>query len=603
MTMKKPEINKIPTVIDAKSALDMFGKSYRVDHVKGLAEWLKNSVDAYRRDGFAQGKHTPDSEQVILIRFRDRTKTEPIRFECIDFSGTTRDAIINNFMRWFDMMAAKRGLKELKVYGGHGNGGKFYMRQMFETSRLLTYRDGRLSIFGFDKDKDYGFLEGFDDIKVAPKEALKLAAIDDLTPRLPPVIQERIERGDIRFTVVSGAKPQAVGAKKYNNMLDRLRVHPQSRNIIQTALVYGVSDDGALNRLEPEVIKPKADFEGPFISEIPDRLPCGNEYVFLANDKFAKGKLTLHTSEEPFDRNGDNAALNCISFKSKGIGTIAAYNISDLGGTLRNHEVIEFIYGECECPILEDPAFDLVQNDREHLVKSDISDALLRWICDKVNDVTDKMVERSEREQQQEDLRKSSEFNDFLNKWMNKFMDEVMSDILTGTNPGDVGGLGEGDGIGKGSANKTAEKGGISAKGSGSGDKKTKGFTHTRILLSNVDDDPLHPGKTVIGEPEHPLVFQRDEDEPKNIYWINTRSPVASKIRVLDKLDDGHESPRWKEYLLHRQVEICLKQRIKELIRHNAQVSAKEINNKIDEIYRKVYKTASDELDKYLFQG
>ena len=44
--MKKPKIKKIEAIIDAKSALDMFGKSFRFDHVKGLAEWLKNSVDA-----------------------------------------------------------------------------------------------------------------------------------------------------------------------------------------------------------------------------------------------------------------------------------------------------------------------------------------------------------------------------------------------------------------------------------------------------------------------------------------------------------------------------------------------------------------------------
>jgi len=125
---KEPEINKIATVIDAKSALDMFGKSFRGDHVKGLAEWLKNSSDAYVRDGYTTGKYTPDSEQVILIRLRDKTKTMPIRFECVDFSGTTHDAIMKNFIVWFDRLAATRGSKGAKVLGGHGNGGKFYMR-------------------------------------------------------------------------------------------------------------------------------------------------------------------------------------------------------------------------------------------------------------------------------------------------------------------------------------------------------------------------------------------------------------------------------------------------------------------------------------------
>lgn len=104
---RTPKIKKIEAVIDAKSALDMFGKSFRFDHVKGLAEWLKNSVDAYLRDGAEQKIHISDAEQVIVVRFRSKTKDKPIRFECVDFSGTTHEAINKNFARWFDRMAAK----------------------------------------------------------------------------------------------------------------------------------------------------------------------------------------------------------------------------------------------------------------------------------------------------------------------------------------------------------------------------------------------------------------------------------------------------------------------------------------------------------------
>jgi len=478
---------------------------------------------------------------------------------------------------------------------------------MFETSRFITYREGRLSIFCFNKDKEYGFLKGYEDKEVEPYEALELSGIADLSAKLPTVIHERFKRGDIRFTVVSGARPQAVGVKKYNKTLDGLRVHPQARNIIQTKLVYGVSDDGELNRLEPDIIKPKPGFEGPFIFDIPEQL----DGIYLADNRFAQGKLTLYTSEEPFDRRDDRAALNCISFKSKDSGIIAAYNISELGGALKNHTETEFIYGECECPILEAPDNNLVHNDREHLVKSDISDALIRWVCAKINEVTDKMVERTEREQQQNDLKKSSEFNNFLNSWMNGLLDKLMNgfdkglgEVLIGTDSGDVGGLYSGIhkeiDNGDTAVNTKGKNGGSIASGNGAGDKKARGQTQPRILLSNFNDDPLNPGKRMNCESTHPLVYQRKEDEQNNIYWINTVAPVARKIRVLE--DDGHNSPRWKEYMFQRYVEIIRTQIIRGFLKDNMQVSANDINSKIDEISKEVHKAASNELDKHLYK-
>jgi len=599
--MKKPKIKKIEAVIDAKSALDMFGKSFRFDHVKGLAEWLKNSVDAYLRDGAEQKIHIPDSEQVIVVRFRSKTKTDPIRFECIDFSGTTHEAINNNFARWFDRLAAKRGLKELKTYGGHGNGGKFFMRQMFETSRFITYRNGYLSIFGFDEDKDYGFLDGFENKKVKPEEALKIAGIADLTSKLSELpeadaLRERFRLGDIRFTVVSGIKPVSVGAKKYKNLLHRLRVHPQARNIVQAKLVYGALDDGNLMRLEPEMIKPKAGFEEPIVFDIPEQLPYGNEYITLANEKFPKGKFTLYTSEEPFNRYGDRAALNCVNFKSKDIGIIASYKISELGGALRNYEMTEFVYGECECPILEDPENDLVLNDREHLAKTERSDALLWWICERINDLTDKMVEQTKLEQQQIDLKNTSIFNDFLNRWKNNFMSKVYGEIFAGTNPGDAGGFGEGEGTGKGKG-ETEGEGGSTAEGSGSGENKTKGNKYPLVLLSNSDDDPLNPGNTVSCDARHPLVYQRRQDYEHNVYWINTQAPLAHKIR--DKYNTEHV--RWREYMFQRYVDIIIKQTIHELEKRGIQLTADEIDNKFDDICKRLYESATKELEPFLF--
>jgi hypothetical protein len=50
-----------PFVID-EAVLDLIGNEFKFDHAKGLAEWLKNSCDAYLRE------KTPDDEQFIVVR-------------------------------------------------------------------------------------------------------------------------------------------------------------------------------------------------------------------------------------------------------------------------------------------------------------------------------------------------------------------------------------------------------------------------------------------------------------------------------------------------------------------------------------------------------
>ena len=48
----------------------------------------------------------------------------------------------------------KKGKGNIKTLGGHGNGGKFYMRGMFEESFLITFRNGKINGFRFDSESD-----------------------------------------------------------------------------------------------------------------------------------------------------------------------------------------------------------------------------------------------------------------------------------------------------------------------------------------------------------------------------------------------------------------------------------------------------------------
>ncbi len=164
--------------------LDIIGNALKFDHEKGIAEWLKNSVDAYIRSNVS------DSEQYVILRFCDGIKQNGT-IECIDFNGMTSVDIDKALKRWGDPEAAKRGLKK-KTYGGHGNGGKFYMRQMFEISHFITYKYGNLNIFGFSKNKKYGFAEGYKDKKVSLDNALQVANLK--LEEIPLLYQKKLKK-------------------------------------------------------------------------------------------------------------------------------------------------------------------------------------------------------------------------------------------------------------------------------------------------------------------------------------------------------------------------------------------------------------------------
>ena len=149
--------------------LDVVGTTFKFDHAKGLAELIKNSADAY-----ATTAGVKDAEQFVLLRFRQSQPKKNSVFECIDFVGMTKDDIGKALKVWGLATAAKKGTA-VATYGGHGNGGKFYMRQMFETSMFITFRNGMLNVFGFDGQHRYGFAKGLVDKSLTLEDALKYA--------------------------------------------------------------------------------------------------------------------------------------------------------------------------------------------------------------------------------------------------------------------------------------------------------------------------------------------------------------------------------------------------------------------------------------------
>lgn len=688
MSQKIITIEEVPNVID-DHLLDIIGNEFKFDHSKGMAEWLKNSIDAYRTNG------TKQEDQHVIFRFTDQGVTHPI-VECVDFVGMTKLDIEKAFKRWGDPNAAKRG-KKIKVYGGHGNGGKFYMRQMFAESRFITYKDGALNIFGFSENKKYGYAKGFQDKKIKPKEALDFAEISDLP--IPKNIKERILADETGFTVIQGIRPEGIRSKfRVHAEIERFKKHPQSRRILERTNVAVVYNGHSLySLLKPDELEPLENFKEPRVVYIPETLTTMSHSekvtVRMTTEKYPAGKLTLRTSSEALARGSKLGELNSIDILGE-IGVIGSYQLSELGITGWPHAA--FVYGEFgpanegEASILEDPDKDCVSNDRSKLVSNDTTRALLEWIAKEVDLLANDIgaLEREKQKANQKEI--TSKFNEILNEWKNKHMNKIMSDLFGG---GTGGGTGGDVPPGPGPQNVTVPPNGFDFKYpqaeievntparatlkitvpqslpigttvffSSSSEKimldeqkisiksdflkstedgqdvaflnvgligtevgaeaiikatagklsasmkfmvipakeKNSGKSFPQVLLSSHNSDPLGiaPGGILILTERDPVVYQRPQDVAANIFWINTSSPMASKI--YDKFT--FDSMQWRNFLFERYVDIFIKEAVHELEKKDFNnFTADSVDSKISEVIKRVHQSANEDLEHFLF--
>ncbi|OGE32711.1 hypothetical protein A3J19_03590 [Candidatus Daviesbacteria bacterium RIFCSPLOWO2_02_FULL_41_8] len=576
--------------------LDIWGNGFNFNHEKGLAEWLKNSIDAYVRIGLS------DKDQFIAFRFTDGDDKHPPVIECIDYAGMTHTDIEKAFKWWGDPDAAKRGLN-VKTYGGHGNGGKFYMRQMFQKSIFITFRGGRINIFGFNENRKYGFVPDFENRKISLNEALDIAGIDPDT--IPENIFKKMKKGILGFTAVKGFRPKKMVGRTIpvSTICERFKYHPQARRPLKFCNVAVVHNGKMITKnLRMEDVEPLPEFKEPFVFEIPEYLEIKNseiKKIQMSNKKYSKGRLILRTSSVPFGRGVRKAELNCIDIVGE-IGVIASYKMQEIG-FLRYFPQAQSIYGECSCPILEDPDYDCVQNDREKLIDNDRTQVLRNWIAEKIDEVAEKIADLERKEEERKNIETTDEFNQILNLWKNQFMSKLFAEVLGGSGRGSsTGGVGL-EGSGGGSKDESEEKGGFGSgggEGGGDGEEKKKGSTMPRVLLSG-QEDPDFPGVLVTFSERHFPVEQRQQDVSRGIYWINLEKPMA-KI-IIDRY--GVNSPRWRNYLFQRYVDIFIKETIYRLAKREGGTLTPEVaDTEIMRVASLVYDKATVDLESFLLE-
>lgn len=577
-------------IINTSAALDLFEKEFRFDHSKGLAEWIKNSVDAYTLE------NTPDDKQeiIVIINLNKQQKIQSI--EVLDFVGMSKRKIDEAFKIWFDPDAAKydseKGKGNIKTLGGHGNGGKFYMRGMFEESFLITFRNGKINGFGFDSKKRYGTIENFNDRNTNLSEALKLSELDKYDIIMEQY-KSRFEEGK-RFTVVRGIKPRAVTGKTnyIKGLIEKLTSHPQVRRIIsrKKIILYLPTSQHLTDFLAPK-IKPRKNFEKDFEFECPKELEFDGEKIIMYDQEPIT--LKLSTSEDPL-KGINYKGVNSIDFLGE-VGVIANYEISKLG-FFHSSNFSEFIYGECVAKSMEE---NYVRNDRETFIESDRTKALLQWVKMCVEEVCVKMDDLQRKNKKKLDLSKSSEFNSLLNKWKNRFLEKVFQESFGGI--GNIGIDGKSDKDLNFDLDKKNKKVSNNKKTTGDegGSLKKKGNRFAQVLISSYDPDPLsEDGSTFECASRHPAVYQRPEDAKYGIYWINTSKEYANRILL-----KGSESYRWKDYLFNRYIDIIIQETIDNLGKKELELNSGMVTNEINNTISQIMDNAVEDLNNFLFEA
>jgi hypothetical protein len=328
--------------------------------------------------------------------------------------------------------------------------------------------------------------------------------------------------------------------------------------------------------------------------EIPEGLESDGTRVQFKNRKYSwPGRLVLKTSAEPLRAN--LATLNTIDFIGE-VGVIGSYRIHELGPTRFSGQA-EFIYGECECPILEDPDYDSVRNDRQKLIENDRTLALLEWVRDQVESLAEKMETKNIQEKKKQDLKNTSQLNEILNKWKNRFMSQVWAELFAGKGPAGIAGTDQGGGArGDGGSGGGGGTGG--GQEGGSETKRKPRFP--QVLVSGQDHDPLDPLTTepFNCDPRHPAVYQRTKDVDAGIYWINTSRPLADRILSEFTAD----STRWREYLFQRYVDIIVKEAVYQMGKLETSLTPDMITAKIDDVITRVHDQAAQDLNAFLFE-
>lgn len=429
-----------PYEVAAEDAVNLIGRSFSFTHQKGIIEWVKNSWDAYQRRSETNNLPIPTC---VVVEFDGSGKSfRTVRVA--DFCGMTPEDIDQAFKRWFDMQAATGGSSSdtLAVLGGHGNGGKFYMRQMFAESSITTWVHGELSQFGFDTKQRYGWVPERKGLKCSLSEALSVANL--AYERIPDEAKVLLESGDTGFTVVAGYRARGSGNQtQVANVVEVLRRHPQMQRLLpQMEVSIWQANHLRTGILLPETPDLHPDIHGESLS-VPGILEDdGEHFTFSAND--TAGRLDVRVAASALSNR--SKVFNRMDVVGR-TAVVATYPMRLL--PLKHVDGAEFLMATLICPGVEAEDESLVENDREHLIPSPKTSALLSWAATQLDRFAGRVAAYNATERRALEAAETARLTRVINRYAERFLRDFYTQLTggPGKGPGFGGTGGGGEGV------------------------------------------------------------------------------------------------------------------------------------------------------------
>jgi hypothetical protein len=413
--------------IHHENAIKLICKAFQ-SHESGYPEWPKNSADEYAR------ADAPKEDRIIVLLLQNgRAGGRSNAIGCLDFCGMTSSVIDDVFRHWADPDASRQGDNVADIQGGHGNGGKCYMTQMFEDRAYLhSVKNGRGNIYGtvagsihlgYFPDRTSGKDFAVPDVKTELGRALGEIgmSLDHLPKRAVGALERR--QG---FTLVVGRGAKGYGSRvPAAQLLDDLVDHPQMRMTLEMCDVYAIANRRPSNGGKPlklSEIPPMPGAEDPRIIDIPETLTdpvSGTEVSTTDNGAEPTGTLTLLTSDTRMWRGAKKSRHNIVYTAKSGYIGYKPVTEFDVASSYR-----ERIYGDCVLMSLEPTKM----NERKALAMSPLVRAVETWIGDQIELYAKEFEARDRHKHNQEEKDTLAQINAALDSWKNKLLDQVLGD-------------------------------------------------------------------------------------------------------------------------------------------------------------------------------
>ncbi|MGH9195555.1 MAG: hypothetical protein ACRD1T_07435, partial [Acidimicrobiia bacterium] len=413
------------TQVRAEGAIKLICAPFQ-SHDNGLPEWLKNSSDAYL------GTEVSPEDKVVLVILETGRKGGQSSISCLDFVGMTSQKIENDFRIWADFEAAKRGGAGERAQGGHGNGGKCYMTQMFDDgSVMLTVRAGKGSRygvapgsfrFGYSPDRETGR-----DFRVTDPQALLAQALKGVgvkLERIPAQALAAARKAD-GFTLLTGLSPKGYSPKfPVAELISDLEEHSQMLKTLELCRVFVMVDGEAFEagrQLRLPEIDPMVGGEAPRIIPIPKSLPDPNTGLSVATVEGggAAGRLILLTSAVSMRWKKKHRHVITYKAHDNFVGYVPVPNLV-VESPFRDR-----MYGACDL----DAVVKVKNNDRGPLVDSPLRRALEHWIAQQMQAYGREFEARERQRYNREEQSALSKMNEALDQWKNGLLKNILKDL------------------------------------------------------------------------------------------------------------------------------------------------------------------------------